>query len=694
MKKVVSVSLGSKSLDYQFEAELWGERFHIRRVGTDGDTGLARRLVGEHDGQVDAIALGGMAISFNVGDRCWRHKETYKIARQAKSTPVVGGRALRKIVDRWAIRQIARRHPELFNERNVLFLSGIANSDVISVMRNYTDAMVFADPVLHFGAPMMLRSAEALAVYARAAMPILTRRPYVSFFPRGRAAEGIQVRELVRHVQRADVVVGDLRMLMHYLPDDLAHKVLVTDSIGEEELSVFRARGAEVICTTAPQVFGDKKADLQILHALCIAHLDKDFRSIDEQDYLQLISELKAHPRVIHPRGEVKRRHKFAFLYYPPGRRDLFRRPRLRWIRTAPEALQVAVEKAMALSPIRPFAHVRGVVSPTGEEAEGWILHMPVTAEAVADKGVDYAADRLAEASKIAARLGAQILGVGAFAREMTEATEQVAARAEIPITSGASYLVSADMWAAKVALMSLGQVEVDEAGRALGTAMVLGAGSANGSVAAELLGMAFHRLVVVDREPDRLLDLVDRIQQRNAHCTVEVSTKVGSHLPEADLVVTGLAPGWTGTIDLRGAVKSGAVVLDCLRPPEFDEADADSRPDVLFVRAGEVELPGPVDISVRLGPPQKVAFASMAEAVVLALEGRYECFSLGDSVEFDQVRDIYRLGLKHGMQLAGMRGPFGKVGETAVKLVRERVAARKRLEEAPPPLETIGETP
>ena len=38
MKKVVSVSLGPRSRDYAFEAELWGETFGIRRVGTDGDT--------------------------------------------------------------------------------------------------------------------------------------------------------------------------------------------------------------------------------------------------------------------------------------------------------------------------------------------------------------------------------------------------------------------------------------------------------------------------------------------------------------------------------------------------------------------------------------------------------------------------------------------------------------------------------
>jgi predicted amino acid dehydrogenase len=690
MKKVVSVSLGPPDLDYQFESELWGERFAIRRVGTGGNTALARKLVAEHDGQVEAIALGGMAISFRVGERCWRHRETWKIARAAKSTPVVGGRALRRIIDRWAIREIARRRPELFTERNVLFLSGIANWDMVEVMGEYTDSLAFGDPVLHFGMPMVLGSEQALRRYARLAMPILTRRPYVSFFPRGRAAEGIQIRELVRHVQRADVIVGDLRMLEHYLPDDLSHKTLVTDSVGEDMLSVFRGRNAEVVCTTSPQVFGERRADSQILHALAIAHLAKDIRSIDDQDYLELLQALEAHPRIIYPQGEVKRSHKFAYLYYPPGRRDLFRRNRLSWLKTAPEPVQALAERALALSPIKPFGHLTGIVSPTGEQAEGWILHMPVTADQVAARGVDYAEQRLKEATKLAHRLGAQVLGVGAFAHEMSEAVARVAARAELPITSGMSYLVSANMWAAKAAMMSLGTVEQDEQGRAKGTAMVIGAGSSAGSVAAELLGLVFHRLVIVDDEPDRLLDLVDRIAERNPHCTVEVATRPDRYVADADLVVTGLEGGWAGKVDLKTGIKSGAVLLDCLRPSEFDEEQARGRPDVLVVRAGELEMPGPVELDVKLGPPQKVAFGSLAEAVVLALEGRYECFTLGNQVEFDKVREIYKLGLRNGMQLAGMRGPFGKVGGTAVKLVRERVEARRRAEDAPPPLETL----
>jgi predicted amino acid dehydrogenase len=233
-----------------------------------------------------------------------------------------------------------------------------------------------------------------------------------------------------------------------------------------------------------------------------------------------------------------------------------------------------------------------------------------------------------------------------------------------------------------------MGLIEQDDQGRAMGTAMVIGAGSAVGSVAAELLALVFLRLVIVDREPDRLLALTDRIALHSPHCTVEVTTRTATHLAEADLIVAGLSPGWVGTVDLANTVKPGAVLMDCARPSEFGEADAEDRPDVLIIRSGEIELPGPADLGVNLGPPAKVAFASLAEVAVLALEGRNECFTLGDNIDLDRVKEIYKLGLRNGMRLASMRGPFGPINDTEIKLVRERVEAKRRADDAPPPLE------
>ncbi|HNR00453.1 MAG TPA: hypothetical protein PKN52_10645, partial [Trueperaceae bacterium] len=57
---VVSVSLGSVKRDTDQEVEVLGRRVRLRRVGTGGDLTAARTMIGELDGKVDAIGLGGI----------------------------------------------------------------------------------------------------------------------------------------------------------------------------------------------------------------------------------------------------------------------------------------------------------------------------------------------------------------------------------------------------------------------------------------------------------------------------------------------------------------------------------------------------------------------------------------------------------------------------------------------------------
>jgi hypothetical protein len=62
-----------------------------------------------------------------------------------------------------------------------------------------------------------------------------------------------------------------------------------------------------------------------------------------------------------------------------------------------------------------------------------------------------------------------------------------------------------------------------------------------------------------------------------------------------------------------------------------------------------------------------------MAETVVLALEGRYETFTVGRNIEWEKVKEIYRLGLKHGMKLAAISGVNGPFTPEQIAEIRDR---------------------
>jgi hypothetical protein len=118
--------------------------------------------------------------------------------------------------------------------------------------------------------------------------------------------------------------------------------------------------------------------------------------------------------------------------------------------------------------------------------------------------------------------------------------------------------------------------------------------------------------------------------------------------------------------------LKPGCVVCDVARPPDVKEEDAQLRPDVLIVEAGEILLPGEPDFGFDIGLPPGVAYACLAEAALLAMEGRFENFTLGRNIEMEKVKEIYRLMNKHGLQLEGLRS-FGQyVSDQEIAAKRE----------------------
>jgi predicted amino acid dehydrogenase len=91
------------------------------------------------------------------------------------------------------------------------------------------------------------------------------------------------------------------------------------------------------------------------------------------------------------------------------------------------------------------------------------------------------------------------------------------------------------------------------------------------------------------------------------------------------------------------------------------------------------VTVPGPeMDFGFDFGFPPRMAYACMAEAMILALEGRYESYTLGRDITVDQVQDIHALGVRHGFKLGGFRSFERAVTDREIERVRE--AARQRL--------------
>jgi len=279
----------------------------------------------------------------------------------------------------------------------------------------------------------------------------------------------------------------------------------------------------------------------------------------------------------------------------------------------------------------------------------------------------------------MAKRLGAQIMGLGAFTKVVGDAGVTVAKRASLPITTGNSYSASGALWAAHEALNQLGLTELDEKGRIMGKVMVVGASGAIGSVCARLLALSSDELWLVSPESAKLLALKQDIERGNPRATVHVAATPNDHLGSMDLIVTATSGAGKRILDIM-EVKPGCVITDVARPLDLSAEDVAKRPDVLVIESGEIMLPGDVKMK-NIGLPRGVAYACLAETVVLALEGRYETFTVGRNIEWEKVKEIYKLGLKHGMKLAvisGVNGPFSTEDIATIRELALEARAKK----------------
>jgi predicted amino acid dehydrogenase len=355
--------------------------------------------------------------------------------------------------------------------------------------------------------------------------------------------------------------------------------------------------------------------------------------------------------------------NRFAFVLHPLTVDYLANHPRYAWTRHLPSKL---VEAAAAHMPGRYVGTVTGGRSPaTGRPVDGFIYALGATPRQMLTRPPEFTYRRINAAVQDAAERGAKIVGLGAFTKVVGDAGVTIAQRASIPVTTGNSLTIAATLETAKLTARRMGWADL-----ARGKAMVVGATGAIGSVCSRLLAAAVKDVVLVSIEPPRLDALRQKILEETPDATVATDVSTVPWVGQCDLIVTATSAFGQRVLDVSQC-KPGAVILDVALPPDISAEEAELRPDVLVVESGEVLIPGPVDFSFNIGLPQGVAYACLAEAALLAMEERFECFTLGRDVHPDRVKEIYRLFRKHEFQIAPLR-TFGQ-------LLTDELVAEKR---------------
>jgi len=674
MKTVVSVSQGSSEYDYELETTFLEQPFRIIRVGTDGNLERAEAVLDSVCGEADAIGLSMIHDHYQVGREQLEHPDTARLEACIPDKPVTTGAGLRGILQEWAVRHTQTELGHFFDNARVLFLNGQAGYRIAKALSEHTDNLFFADPYLDFGVPRLLTSLRQLETYTSLTAPVTFRPAAVKLIealhktPIYRMGEKLIRGSLHESVKDSHVIVGAMGDLEAFSEKELDGKTVITSRVTESALDWFRSRKVAMVVDYSPWLEG-RPVGVNVMEAMISAAMSRTPEQLGADDFLDVIQTLGIEPRILYPNG-YRRVNRFAFVIHPLSQQYLTKTPPLDWIaNVSPPTVMNLVEKAVAYTPPFIYSKVSGIKSPTGDEAEGWLITVGGTPKEIMAHGPEFTYSRLLAAAKLAKKLGAQIMGLGAFTKVVGDAGITVAKRAPLPITTGNSYSASGALWAAHDAAKKVGRVSIGKSGKMAGKAMVVGATGAIGSVCARLLAKAVDEIHMVAPEAAKLLALKESIELETPGAIVHVSATTDRDLSEMDMVVTATSGAGKRILDIM-QVKPGCVITDVARPLDIPAEDVAKRPDVLVIESGEIQLPGDVRMK-DIGLPRGIAYACLAETIVLALEARFENFTLGRNIEWEKVREIYKLGLKHGMELAAISGVNGVFTEEDFERVR-----------------------
>lgn len=360
---------------------------------------------------------------------------------------------------------------------------------------------------------------------------------------------------------------------------------------------------------------------------------------------------------------------KFAFIVHPIDvRRDVARKGGIYALAAhLPErTVEWVIQKKKPLV----ASHITGIQSATGAQAEGWFIGCPLTPRQLLELPREFVYNRLVQCGELAASLGAKIVGLGAFTSVVGDGGITVAERLQgkIAVTTGNSYTTATAVEAALDGARRMGLTIGDE------KVAVVGAGGSIGRTCAHLLAPLAREIALVGRDAARLAPVAAELDGLGARVTTHETVSDG--LREARVVVT-----VTSTVDAvihPEDLAVGAVVCDVARPRDVSVRVARERDDVLVIEGGVVSVPGSdVDFRLNFGFPPQTAYACMSETMMLALDGRYESFTLGKDVSVAQARETVRLADKHGFRLAGYRSFEKAVTDETIARVRDN--ARRR---------------
>ena len=297
MKKVVSISIGSSTRNKTAEVEILGEKFVIERIGTDGDLKKAIELIKELDGKVDAFGMGGIDLYLSAGKKRYVIKDALPLKNAAKITPIVDGSGLKNTLERKVIKYIQEKGIVDLKDKKVLIVSAMDRFGMAQTFSEEGAKLIIGDLIFALGIPIPLHSLKLLYGLAAILAPIIVKLPFEMLYPTGEKQVSIDSKKYERFYKEAEIIAGDYLFIKKYMPERLDGKIIVTNTVTQEDVEMMKEKGVKMLITTTPNING-RSFGTNVMEGVLVAIAGKKQEEMTPQDYDELLDKIGFEPRI------------------------------------------------------------------------------------------------------------------------------------------------------------------------------------------------------------------------------------------------------------------------------------------------------------------------------------------------------------------------------------------------------------
>ncbi|MDE1461504.1 aminotransferase class III-fold pyridoxal phosphate-dependent enzyme [Spartinivicinus poritis] len=309
-----------------------------------------------------------------------------------------------------------------------------------------------------------------------------------------------------------------------------------------------------------------------------------------------------------------------------------------------------------------PFVDFGQIQSATGSVCEGIVHYLPMTAEEML-QSARTVQQRIFDGIASMELMGSQLVGLGGFTSIIGKRGLETAKQAKLPVTSGNS-LTTYSGYKVIVQLIDWLKLKPDNTR----IAIVGYPGSICLSLTKLLLKLGCHLDLVHRTRNASKSEILEDIPEK-WHDKITVTDKIDDCYQRNLIYATATSSG--GVINAN-KLMPGAIVVDIALPRDVTQL-VTPRNDILIIDGGCVTASNQVKFggeSLNLGIKQQLN-GCLAETMVLALENRAECFSIGRDLAPEKVIEIGKLAEQHGFFTLPLASYGHRISKEAIEHFR-----------------------